>query len=100
MLSPFPKVQHEPQCLVFPTMTRLFDTSHVVWSTGFVQLVPVHDCARSTPARQPGGAEQSEADTVRMGRLVGRDKGLWSEEQWAPQLQWMTKQPPSLMVSS
>ena len=45
-------------------------------------------------------AEHSEAVTAEeMGRLEDRDTGVWADERWAPQLQRVTKQPPSLLVS-
>ena len=34
-----------------------------------------------------------------MGRLEDRETGVWADERWAPQLQRVTKQPPSLLVS-
>ena len=45
--------------------------------------------------------EQSEAVTFGkiMGRLEDRETGVWADERWAPQLQRVTKQPPSLLVS-
>ena len=45
--------------------------------------------------------ERSEAVTWRETTIMGRleETGVWADERWAPQLQRVTKQPPSLLVS-
>ena len=68
----------------------------------FVHLVAGRPPTWSEYACSPTDVvERSEAVTWRETTIMGRleETGVWTDERWAPQLQRVTKQPPSLLVS-
>ena len=58
-----------------------------------------------SPTTEVVVAEQERSRHFFGGKIMGRldledrDTGVWADERWAPQLQRVTKQPPSLLVS-
>jgi len=83
-----------------PLPVRCFVSTHQSSRPVSTKVVGVRLLANDRDCCCGARAKPSLFWRVNMGRLdEDRETGVWADERWAPQLQRVTKQPPSLLVS-